>query len=179
MMFLENICKFVIKFNVMNRKVLIAMVFMFAMLASIKTFAQTTDITVHFRVNLNSAPEELLDVKKFYFEGENVVFKLGDGSTTSFAMTDVKKMTLNYNEPDLTEVEEFVGEDGLYPNPVSDVLYFSFNVGSELTMQIFSATGQLVKEENLSFDGAVDVSDLSEGLYIVKIDGKTYKFSKL
>ena len=111
MMFLENICKFVIKFNVMNRKVLIAMVFMFAMLASIKTFAQTTDITVHFRVNVNSAPEELLDVKKFYFEGENVVFKLGDGSTTSFAMTDVKKMTLNYNEPDLTEVEEFVGED--------------------------------------------------------------------
>ena len=59
------------------------------------------------------------------------------------------------------------------------MLYLNFNVGSELTMQIFSATGQLVKEENLSFDGAVDVSDLSEGLYIVKIDGKTYKFSKL
>jgi len=163
----------------MKSKVLIAMVFMLAMLASIKTVAQTTDITVHFRVNVNSAPEELQDVKKFYFEGENVVFKLGDGTTTSFAMTDVKKMTLNYNEPDLTEVEEFAGEDGLYPNPVSDMLYFNFNVGSEVTMQIYSATGQLVKEENLSVDGAIDVSDLNEGLYIVKIDGKTHKFSKL
>lgn len=163
----------------MNRKVLIAMVFMLAMLVSIKTFAQTTDITVHFRVDVNSAPTELQDVKKFYFEGENVIFKLGDGTTTSFAMTDVKKMTLNYNEPDLTEVEEFAGEDGLYPNPVSDMLYFNFNVGSEVIMQIYSATGQLVKEENLSSDGAIDVSDLNEGLYIVKIDGKTYKFSKL
>lgn len=163
----------------MNRQILIAMVFVLAMFATMKTHAQTTDITVHFRVNVNSAPEELQDVKKFYFEGENIVFKLGDGTTTSFAMNDVKKMTLTYNEPDPTEVEEFASENGLYPNPVSDMLYFNFNVGSEVTMQIFSATGQLVKEENLSFDGAVDVSDLNEGLYIVKIDGKTYKFSKL
>lgn len=163
----------------MNRQILIAMVFVLAMFATMKTSAQTTDITVHFRTNVNSAPEELQDVKKFYFEGENIVFKLGDGTTTSFAMNDVKKMTLTYNEPDPTEVEEFASENGLYPNPVSDMLYFNFNVGSEVTMQIFSATGQLVKEENLSFDGAVDVSDLNEGLYIVKIDGKTYKFSKL
>ena len=162
----------------MNRKVLIAMVFMLAMLASIKTFAQTTDITVHFRVNVNSAPTELQDVKKFYFEGENVVFELGNGTTTSFAMTDIKKMTLNYNE-NLNDIDGLSSSDAIFPNPVSDVLYFNFNVGSEVTMQIFSATGQLVKEENLSFDGAVDVSDLNKGLYIVKIDGKTYKFSKL
>ena len=168
-----------INFVIMKRKILIAMVFMLAMLASIKTFAQTTDITVHFRVDVNSAPTELQDVKKFYFEGENIVFKLGDGTTTSFAMNDVKKMTLTYNEPDPTEVEEFASENGLYPNPVSDVLYFNFNVGADVVMQIYSATGQLVKEENLSSDGAVDVSNLSEGLYIVKIDGKTYKFSKL
>ena len=59
------------------------------------------------------------------------------------------------------------------------MLYFNFNVGADVTMQIYSATGQLVKEANLSSDGAIDVSDLNEGLYIVKIDGKTYKFSKL
>ncbi|MBQ4009209.1 MAG: T9SS type A sorting domain-containing protein, partial [Bacteroidales bacterium] len=111
--------------------------------------------------------------------GESVVFKLGDGTTTSFAMTDVKKMTLAYNEPGLQDIEELSANEGLYPNPVSDMLYFNFNVGADVTMQIYSATGQLVKEANLSSDGAIDVSDLNEGLYIVKIDGKTYKFSKL
>ena len=163
----------------MNRKVLIAMVFMLAMLASIKTFAQTTDITVHFRVDVNSAPTELQDVKKFYFEGENVVFKLGDGTTTSFAMTDVKKMTLNYTPDDFTEVDEMSANEGIFPNPAADMLYFNFDVKSDVTMQIFSATGQLVMEKNLSSENAVDISSLNEGLYIVKIDGKTYKFSKL
>ena len=112
----------------MNRKVLIAMVFMLAMLASIKTFAQTTDITVHFRVNVNSAPTELQDVKKFYFEGENVVFKLGNDTTTSFAMTDIKKMTLNYNE-NLNDIDGLSSSDAIFPNPVSDVLYFELEKG--------------------------------------------------
>ncbi|MBO7481082.1 MAG: T9SS type A sorting domain-containing protein [Bacteroidales bacterium] len=163
----------------MKRKVLIAMVFMLAMLASIKTFAQTTDITAYCRAEVNCAYEFMQDVKKFYFEGEYIVFELGDGTTTSLQISAIKKMTLTYNAPDPTDVDEFAGGDGLYPNPVSDVLYFNFNVGADVVMQIYSATGQLVKEENLSSDGAVDVSNLSEGLYIVKIDGKTYKFSKL
>jgi len=163
----------------MVRRVFIALVFMLAMLASIKTVAQTTDITVHFRVNVNSVPTELQDVKKFYFEGDNVVFMLGDGTTASFAMTDVKKMTLNYTPGDYTEVDEMSANEGVYPNPVADMLYFNFDVKSDVTMQIYSATGQLVREENLSSDGAIDVSDLNEGLYIVRIDGKTYKFSKL
>ena len=163
----------------MKRKVFIAMVFMLAMLASIKTVAQTTDITAYCRAEVNCAYELMQDVKKFYFEGEYIVFELGDGTTTSLQMSAIKKMTLTYNDPDFTEVDEVTGKDGFYPNPVSDVLYFNFNVGSEVIMQIYSATGQLVKEENLSSDGAIDVSDLSEGLYIVKIDGKTYKFSKL
>lgn len=161
----------------MNRQILIAMVFVLAMFATMKTSAQTTDITVYYRTN--SSTDVIQDVKKFYFEGESVVFKLGDGTTTSFAMTDVKKMTLAYNEPGLQDIEELSANEGFYPNPVSDMLYFNFNVGENVTMQIYSATGQLVKEANLSSDGAIDVSDLNEGLYIVKIDGKTYKFSKL
>ena len=161
----------------MNRQILIAMVFVLAMFATMKTNAQTTDITVYYRTN--SSTDVIQDVKKFYFEGESVVFKLGDGTTTSFAMTDVKKMTLAYNEPSWQDIEELSADEGFYPNPVSDMLYFNFNVGEDVTMQIYSATGQLVKEANLSSDGAIDVSDLNEGLYIVKIDGKTYKFSKL
>ena len=163
----------------MNRKVLIALVFMLAVFASVKTYAQTTDITVYFRTNVNSAPTELQDVKKFYFEGENIVFKLDDGTTTSFQTADIKKMTLNYTPSDPTEVSEVSTEESIFPNPAADMLYFNFEVKSDVTLQIFSATGQLVREENLSSDGAIDVSDLNEGLYIVKIDGRTYKFSKL
>ena len=163
----------------MDRKVLIALVFVLAVFASIKTHAQTTDITVYFRTNVNSAPTELQDVKKFYFEGENIVFKLDNGTTTSFQTAEIKKMTLNYTPGDPTEVSEVSTEESIFPNPAADMLYFNFDVKSDVTLQIFSTTGQLVREENLSSDGAIDVSDLNEGLYIVKIDGRTYKFSKL
>jgi len=168
-----------INFVFMKRKILIASVLMLAVFASIKTHAQVTDITVYCRENVNCSYELLQDVKKFYFEGENIVFKLGDGTTTSFQTAAIKKMTLNYTPGDLTEVDEMSASDGIFPNPAADMLYFNFDVTSDVTMQIFSATGQLVMEKNLSSENAVDISSLNEGLYIVRIDGKTYKFSKL
>ena len=161
----------------MNKQILIAMVFMLAMFATMKTNAQTTDITVYYRANAST--EQMQDVKKFYFEGENVIFKLGDGTTNTLAMSSVKKMTLTYHEPVLEDIEDLSANEGFYPNPASDMIYFNFNVDKEVSLQIFSSTGQLVMEKNISSDGAVDVSSLSEGLYIVKINDKTYKFSKL
>lgn len=161
----------------MNKQILIAMIFMIAMLATMKISAQTTDITVYYRSNPTT--DVMQDVKKFYFEGENVVFKLGDGATTSIAMSSIKKMTLAYNEPPFQDIEDISANEGFYPNPTSDMIYFNFNVDSEVSLQIFSSTGQLVMEKMLSSDGAVDVSSLSEGLYIVKINDRTYKFSKL
>ncbi|MBO7572610.1 MAG: T9SS type A sorting domain-containing protein [Bacteroidales bacterium] len=161
----------------MKRKILIALVFVLAVFASIKTHAQTTDITVYYRAN--SSTDIMQDVKNFYFEGDNIVFVLGDGTSVSKAMSDVKKMTLNYTPSDFTEVEEMSVENGIFPNPAADMLYFNFDVTSDVTMQIYSATGQLVMEKNLSSENAVDISNLNEGLYIVKIDGRTYKFSKL
>ena len=161
----------------MNKQILIAMIFMIAMLATMKISAQTTDITVYYRSNATT--DVMQDVKKFYFEGENVVFKLGDGATTSIAMSSIKKMTLAYNEPQFQDIEDISANEGFYPNPTSDMIYFNFNVDSEVSLQIFSSTGQLVMEKMLSSDGAVDVSSLSEGLYIVKINDRTYKFSKL
>lgn len=161
----------------MNKQILIAMIFMIAMLATMKISAQTTDITVYYRSNPTT--DVMQDVKKFYFEGENVVFKLGDGATTSIAMSSIKKMTLAYNEPQFQDIEDISANEGFYPNPASDMIYFNFNVDSEVSLQIFSSTGQLVMEKMLSSDGAVDVSSLSEGLYIVKINDRTYKFSKL
>lgn len=135
----------------MNKQILIAMIFMIAMLATMKISAQTTDITVYYRSNPTT--DVMQDVKKFYFEGENVVFKLGDGATNSIAMSSIKKMTLAYNEPQFQDIEDILANEGFYPNPASDMIYFNFNVDSEVSLQIFSSTGQLVMEKMLSSDG--------------------------
>ncbi|MFV8331970.1 alpha-amylase family glycosyl hydrolase [Flavobacterium sp. GSP14] len=56
---------------------------------------------------------------------------------------------------------------GLYPNPASD--YFTLNETAS-KVQIFSITGQLVKsfDANQSAGSEFSVSDLNQGLYIVK-----------
>ena len=56
----------------------------------------------------------------------------------------------------------------LYPNPASS--YFTLNTNTT-TVQVFSMTGQLVKsfDTNHSKDTPFAISDLSKGLYIVKV----------
>ena len=63
----------------------------------------------------------------------------------------------------------------LYPNPVSNLLFFEFGVrNSGKSIQIFSATGQLTWEQ-LSITGPVqlDVSAWPVGVYIAVIQGNS------
>jgi hypothetical protein len=56
----------------------------------------------------------------------------------------------------------------IYPNPVDDILYFSFNEPVEYA-QIFNMLGQLVRTCQPIHNHSIDVSDLPEGLYLVKV----------
>ncbi len=163
----------------MKKKLLLLLTVVLSLFATTSALAQQTDIIVHFRANVNSVPQTLQNVDKFYFEGANVIFKMSDQTTVSFVYSDIQKMTLNYTQPDLTDVEELEVVDGIFPNPVSDMLYFNFAGEKDVYVQIFSANGQLLKADTLQSDDPIDVSALQEGLYIIKINDKTFKFSKL
>ena len=55
----------------------------------------------------------------------------------------------------------------LYPNPTSNAFMLSLDAKK---VEIYSMTGQLIKTENNSFaNKEINVSDLSKGIYIVKI----------
>lgn len=60
----------------------------------------------------------------------------------------------------------------VYPNPVSDVLFLKGI--SKATVKIYSMAGQLLQSETIS-NGQLNVSRLSKGLYLVKVEagGKT------
>jgi hypothetical protein len=64
-----------------------------------------------------------------------------------------------------------VNQVSVFPNPASDVIYFSEQV---MSVKLFSITGALVKEENVAA-GQMNISDVQPGLYIANIktlDGK-------
>lgn len=82
----------------------------------------------------------------------------------------------------LSTVENDLSKITIYPNPVSDKLYFSGNSSEIVSLQIFSVQGKLIRKlNNLSTE--IDASHLKTGMYFVKlisIDGKinTLKFIK-
>jgi hypothetical protein len=78
-------------------------------------------------------------------------FKIYGNKTASLAIADYEK------SPTIV----------LYPNPASD--YFTLNETTS-KVQIFSITGQLIKsfDANKTAGSQFSVSDLNQGLYIVK-----------
>ncbi len=56
----------------------------------------------------------------------------------------------------------------LYPNPVSDVLYFS-GVSDNSSIIVIDLTGKLLMKKKLSKGESLNVSNLSHGLYVIQI----------
>ncbi|MEM6697785.1 MAG: T9SS type A sorting domain-containing protein, partial [Bacteroidota bacterium] len=56
------------------------------------------------------------------------------------------------------------------PNPVQDVLYFTFDDPQEIQqIRLYNAAGQIVKEIH-SFDGQMDVQGLDAGVYVLIVE---------
>ena len=62
----------------------------------------------------------------------------------------------------------------LWPNPADNILYL--NVTDGAAVSIFDMTGRMVKREN--YQGQLDVSKLTSGIYTIKVEDITVKFVK-
>ena len=71
-------------------------------------------------------------------------------------------------------VQPTVENVALWPNPAENILYL--NVTDGATISIFDMTGRMVKQEK--YQGQIDVSKLTSGIYTIKVDDITVKFVK-
>jgi hypothetical protein len=74
----------------------------------------------------------------------------------------------------------------LYPNPASDFInlsYFFTSNESELKLNIYNASGQLIKTEiignsNISMETTIDLNDFSNGVYFIQINSQNSNLYK-
>lgn len=65
----------------------------------------------------------------------------------------------------------------LYPNPAANTLHLSCDTDG--TMSVMDVQGSKIMERNVTKGhNEIDVSALGSGLYVCRIDGKTWKFVK-
>lgn len=81
----------------------------------------------------------------------------GDLHSTSLATSDIKSDHANIQ---------------IFPNPVAEVIRIS-GINNGQSIQIYNMAGQLVKSE--AFDQKINVSELSAGVYLLKINTKDFQ----
>jgi hypothetical protein len=134
-------------------------------------------------VKLNNGDENmdsLGEIRTLTFGGNNLLVNLKNGSTDTYALSDVWKIyfnnTVSVNEPD----QDFGAVLTVYPNPASETVRIDGIPDGTRWLRIFQSDGRLVISEQLSSDHVlVDISRLPKGLYFVNIDGCTAKFIRL
>ncbi len=94
-------------------------------------------------------------------------------NTYTVSVTDTKSCTIDSGDLVVTEpvsVEDINKNDAniiLYPNPVKNVLTIKTSLTIE-KLEVFNVSGQIVMSESIS-SKTFNMSDLSKGVYIVKI----------
>ena len=145
------------------------------------TVAQTTIQTTNVVVVYNNAQSNSLfeDVSRFYFDNGNLVLDQ-HGVTTQVPLSTIQRLELDAISTPVLGVGEWDDNSVLvYPNPISDKLFFSSNQEQLVEVRVFAMNGQLLFTQQLSTTESMDVSTLSKGMYILKINSQTYKFTKL
>jgi len=65
----------------------------------------------------------------------------------------------------------------LYPNPASDIVTLNIDntINADFTLNIYNVTGELVSSETLRQNQQqINISDLSNGIYMVEIKSKEW-----
>lgn len=133
-----------------------------------------TQVTLHF-YNAGSQEFSVSEAGKIYFD--NGYLYIDDGNTVpySFQVSMIRKML--FAAP--VSIDEIETPDfKIYPNPANNFIKISSN-RPEISYQIFTMDGRLIMTGSCGNEENINISALSKGLYLIKVDGQTFKISKL
>lgn len=132
--------------------------------------------TFYFTPPTNVPMKELLRMRIFSDRYNISNTKLNCGA--QFNIGDVEDYGVYFVSNLSTENTEYTNLK-FYPNPVKDLLNIETNAFENANIEIYSMSGQLIKSiKSDSQHIQIDVSKLSSGTYILKIDNNSQKFIK-
>ncbi len=107
------------------------------------------------------------------------LYNIIDCNTNNLQTTNQKDCASNPT----TGIDYVVNNDlveGIYPNPFTDAINIELNNIKNVTISIYNTTGQLVKNVTVNnYITKIDVSELPQGAYMVKVNSKDNNFSQV
>lgn len=112
------------------------------------------------------------------FEEKTLVIKENEKSEAKvLSLGNISKLLVK----DVTAVNDLSSDSQsitLYPNPASSEIFISGFEGRQ-TVEIFSISGVRVLKTSVENGSVININNLRQGVYIVKVDGKTVKLCKI
>ena len=104
----------------------------------------------------------------------------GPGSSTTDPDMSNNQACITINRGEVAISENVVSEVSIYPNPATSVL--NVNAAGYNQVEIINMLGQVVYSNSISNNAQINVSDLNNGVYFVRLSGAngttTQKFIK-
>ena len=132
-------------------------------------------------VNLNdgtSSNNLLSSLNKVTFSAGNMTVSKKDASTNSYAISAIRNMQFGVYSG-VYDVSENQSELSIYPVPACDFIKIKNAPEGQLRVVIFSLDGTILKNCVMSDSSQpIDISCFKCGLYLLRVNDKTIKFTK-
>jgi hypothetical protein len=125
------------------------------------------------------AQNELSLIQKITFSDGFLELRNTGGSIDSYSLSTISKIYFgsNVSGTGAIEVKETIS---IYPNPVSDCIYFNNLPDGRFTVTIYRMNGEQVMQSLVSLAGNyVNVSRLPQGVYFLRVNNQVFKIVKL
>lgn len=117
-------------------------------------------------------------IDRITFSGGNLVLKKKDTTSGSLLLSEIDKLSFGVfsGVPEVTFDETSMH---VYPSPATNYITLKNAPEGEVRITVYRLDGRILINKMLS-DGTerIDISNLSRGIYLLKVNNKTLKFSK-
>lgn len=149
------------------------LLFLFMTLISFSVIAQK-NITIQYRDN-QEITYSINHNSKLTFLDNQLIIVQPSGNIYYFDIDNIRKIYFsNSNSLSNTPTQNNIK---LYPNPSNSRINLS-NIKSKTLISIYNIKGELVSSEIIYQDQSINISNLNNGIYIVKVGNKEFKLVK-
>ena len=131
------------------------------------------------KLNNNSQSGYLLSsIDRITFSGGNLVLKNKDAATSSIILSDIDLLHFGI----YSGVSELTANESsmqIYPNPACNYIQLKNAPKGQIHIVVFRLDGGILINKNLSDSNeCINICNLSNGIYLLKVNNKTLKFTK-
>jgi len=121
---------------------------------------------------------ELSALNKITFSNSDLILNYLVGTNENIVTSSIRKIVFSTS----TGINDIQGDHNLfiYPNPSSDFISIKNQPEGETNILIYSIAGtQIMRIQHYPGNEPIDISRLTRGIYIIKVNNKALKFTKL